>query len=81
MSRRRVRVRFLAPDGRPASAATVLIQTVMRITEASAQGKGLRLTAEMVRALDYAVIRIEGELGEAVVDGFRDRPLGYGESE
>lgn len=57
--RRRIRPRLKRADGRPASYAGVLVYTAQEISAASDKGKGLYLSAEMVRALDWAVIRTE----------------------
>jgi hypothetical protein len=66
----RVRNYLKRADGTPWPFPSVLIHTVDCIQEASKAGVALRLTAEQVRALDWAVIRVEGDQGYSQ---FRER--------
>jgi hypothetical protein len=66
---KRIRAYLKRPDGKPWPYPTVLSHAAIRISEASANGRGLYLTAEEIRALDYAVIR---EDGGVETDCFRD---------
>ena len=61
----KVRAHIRAPDGSPAHYETVLSQAVKRLRAASAASRGCSLSAEMVRALDWAVIRESGGLDPA----------------
>ena len=58
---KRVRNYLKREDGEPWPYAAVLSHAVDRIQEASERGEGIYLTAEEIRALDYAVIRIGDE--------------------
>lgn len=66
---KRVRARLKRQDGTPWPYGSVISHVADLIREASAKGVGLRITAEEVRALDWAVIREEG--GIDVEDYFR----------
>lgn len=62
---RRVRNNLKRRDGTPWPYGSVLSYVVDRVREASKEGIGLRLTAEEVRALEWAVIREEGGVPNA----------------
>jgi len=70
MTRIRARLRR-ARDGGPCSHSGAIHYTADRIREASIKGVGLYLSAEMVRALDWSVIREAGGIDTA---GWRDGP-------
>lgn len=59
-----IRARIRTKNGEPAPLASVIIFAANRIRAASSMGEPLRLSAEEVRALDWAVIRVEGEQGD-----------------
>ncbi|WP_217577343.1 hypothetical protein [Mesorhizobium sp. GbtcB19] len=66
---KRVRNNLKRSDGTPWPFGSVLSYVSDRIRQASLEGKGLRLTAEEVRALEWAVIREEGGVD---ADHFRE---------
>lgn len=57
---RRVRAYLRDSTGKPLPFMAVLGDAMDLIQEASAAGKGVRLTAEHARALDWANIRADG---------------------
>lgn len=69
---KKVRNYLKRPDGTPWPYATVMSHVFDRIQAASLAGSGVRLSAEEVRALDWAVIRTEGYLPDGLdQDDFR----------